>query len=452
MIRITAKSIKYIACAILFKVILDWSYVILSKSTYDVEFVLDCNYVKLFLSYIVVLIEAGLIARFENEKAFLFRLILFFTMIPLASIYGMRDDSSIYFLTVSLSFIFVELVLFRVKAFSTFVNGSPNGLILYSNIKGSEDNNLPKLISMVCVVFVLATLALMYMYNGLPRISSLNLNNVYELRNTYGTSKYLNYMLSLTAYVLVPFGVARATAGSKKYAVVFWLSIQFLLFLWTGHKTWLLSIALLIGMVMFSLKKIKEITVFLFLTLLAAGGAFFSTKSSILAYIFTYFNRRVLLNPASLKYFYYDYFIEKGNDLIGVSGTILAPLFPETIVKSDYAYEISEIYTGIPSNANTGLFGGDFANIGVFVFVVTPILLFLLGALISRSSINCGRVFTIILFSYLAFSFNDQGIFQYFMDFKGIALVLLILLYKKSYEQNGCRITKKKKTKFVLLK
>ena len=427
---------KFVVLSMIFKIIMDWSYLYLSNSAFSYEYVLAVDSLKLLISYMIVFVQSWLTTRCKKESAFLFRLIIFFTMIPLSTVYAMRDESNIYYLLTMVTFMIVEALLF--KSNIRFDVGNRNsqikGIYIENISYSAKESQISRVVNAGVMLISLLTLLLMFRNNGLPRLDTLFLDNVYSLRATYTTTKYLGYLTSLTTYVLVPFGVASSICKKKNGLVLFWFFVQFALFLWTGHKTWLFSIALLIGMILYTKHILSENLVFTAVTVLTLIGCLLADSNNYaMTFVFSLFNRRVLLNAASLKFFYYDYYVVKSNALIGTSGTILAPFFPQAEANANYATTISQLYTGITSNANTGIYGGDFANLGIMVFFITPLLLLFFAYLVRRSSEKCGRTFTVILFSYLAFSFNDQGIFQYFMDFKGVVLILLIVWYRYSY-------------------
>ena len=433
----------FICLAVLFKAILDWSYLLLSKSAFSNEYVFDISWLKLIFSYLAVIVMSLFTSFSRKTSVFLFRIIIFFTLIPLSTVYAMRNESSVfYFLTIG-SFVLVELLLLYHPGYICTSSKTEGWQTIRSTVHEEQDCMPTKSVALIstvsncsslfCILAAGITVFLLFHYNGIPSFRTLQLNNVYSVRAAYQTTKYLGYLTSLTSYVLVPFGIAKGMSQKKAGKVLFWFAIQFLLFLWTGHKTWLFSIALIAGVMLMVKKVISERTFFLLIIFVVLFGCITFQSSNAFRYVFSLFNRRVLLNSASLKYFYYDYFVKKGNQLIGVAGTVLAPFFPHKGIDVPYAEIISLQYTGVISNANTGLYGGDFANIGVMVFAATPLLLVLFDKMVSHCSRKCGTDFASILFVYLAFSLNDQGLFQFFLDFKGIVLILLVCIYRMSY-------------------
>lgn len=429
----------FMIIAIIFRMILDWSYIILSNSEHSIEFALKFSPVKMLLSYVAIIFICYETYNKKKISVFFYRIIIFFTIIPVSSVYCMRDGSSVFFFLTVLSFLYAEFIAFRIKLTGNSartkrsLTEQPERIPDNTNKQKKEPVFSAKALSVVSALIALMVVTIMYKYNGLPKLGTLNLNNVYVVRGSYQTTWFLSGLSSLTAMVIVPFGVAKAKLRNSKTQILFWWAVQFCLFLWTGNKTWLFSIFLLLGIMVIIERGYSPNIMFLGVTAFTLLPFIFLGRGSwVYNYIFDYLNRRVLLDPAALKFFYYDYFIPEGNPIIGLSGTIFASFFPGLNEGSilNYPFIISTQYTGITSNAGTGLYGGDMANLGIAAFAIVTLLLIFFSFLIEQANRQCGAEFTMLLFTYLSFSFNDQGIFSYFLDFQGILLAVIVMIYR----------------------
>lgn len=428
-------DIFYLLILLTFRGVLDWSYNILGKVQFDVEFDIRLNLLKCIFSYIALVFLAAPTYGSKKLSFLFYRMILLFTIAPLSCVYAWRNENSVFFVLVVLTFFIAEYIVLRTKYISQSVSRI--------HLRNKQSS---KLVCSCSVLLSLITLFLMYGTNGIPSLSTVLLDTVYEVRSNFSVSTYLTYLLFVTSLVLVPFGLADAYTRKKPVLLVFYFLTQIVLFLWTGNKAWLFSLLLFIGIIVILKLKKGFNLFFLGVCAITAVGCL-TNQTDIGIGIFSLINRRVLLDPAALKFFYYDYFIVNDHSTIGFAGTLLAPIvnfLHPTGSLPDYAYTISSIYTDSPSNAVTGLYGGDFAHFGVFSFILVPIALVFFSFLVEVSNKRSGSMFTILLFSFLAYFFNDQKIVPYFLDFRGIILIFIVLLYSgASYYKNKIAPTAK---------
>lgn len=413
-----------IVLAFFYRYYLDLSYLMISDD-YPIEFPIKTNYLKVIISYIILIPLIGITYREKSVLSYLFRVIVFFTIIPLSSIYAMKDESNVFFLLTCISFVAVELVLFKKRFKKEFQ-------IQQKNV----DSLKLKIVRYVCFFILSITLILMYVQLGTPSLMALVLDDIYDLRQSFQISSYTNYILYVSTQVCIPFGIADGYIRKSKKQILTIILFQFLFFLWTGHKTWFFSIFLMFGMIfLLSIRKSLDY-LFVALTALCMLGYYGNDNLIINKSVTSLINRRVLLDPAALKFNYYDYFVVKGHHPNLVAGTVLAPIFSTTASESeeDYAYTISEIYTDKSSNAGTGLYGGDVASVGIFVFLLVPLSLVFLANITRKTEYAMGRNFTLLLLVYIFFSFNDQRIIQYLLDIRGVVLIAM-LLFLSQYRQ-----------------
>lgn len=398
---------------------LDLSYVITSEG-YPVEFPIRPNSYKMVLSYLMLIPLVLVTYRERTVLSYLFRVVVFFTIIPLSSVYAMKDESSTFFFLTCMSFLAVELLLFKKKH---------NNKVFERRSECSINSSRLRIVRISCFLVLSITLVLMYAQLGVPSLMALVLDNIYDLRQSFQISTYTSYILYVSTQVCIPFCIADGFVRKSKLQILLAMLFQFVFFLWTGHKTWFFSIFLMLGIIVIMKMKKSLDYLFVALTLLCIIGYYGKENLVINKSVTSLVNRRVLLDPAALKYNYYDYFVVKGHHPNLVAGTVLAPLFSGWAkeAEQEYSYTISDIYTDKSSNAGTGLYGGDVASVGLFVFVLVPLALLFLAYLTKRTEFSVGRNFTLLLLIYIFFSFNDQRIIQYLLDIRGVFLVIMLL-------------------------
>lgn len=439
LIRAKAATIRwndvlFVLSALIYRVMLDWGYKVLSTSYFKVQFALNINEEKVLLSYIIVLILCMLTVHKSGSKVFFIRMLLFMTVIPNTSVYGMRDGSSVFFVWVTLSFAITEIFVLNLKFWR-------NDEIRKKNIRNKtyefgrkkhirKTDQVGTLINIILMLFTIITIICMYVSNGMPGTIALNLYKVYEVRNSYQASKYLNYAISLVSTVIVPFGMADGYATGSKGKFIFYTIVQLTLFLWTGNKVFLFSLIIIIGLLIIIRCRLTRNVFFYGITSITfLGNLSCIFENEIFEFIFSLVNRRMLLDSATLKYFYYDYFVVHDQTVLGLGGTVLAPFWGKGL-GTEYRYDLSYYYTGMKSNANTGIFGGDFAQLGIFAFVVVPVLLIMLFYLIERVEHYCGSAFVLLFFVYTIYYLNETCIFLYLFNFTGILVCIISLFYR----------------------
>lgn len=429
--------------AILFRCFLDLSYSRLSETS-PVEFPLRINILKMLLSYLVVAFLILITYKRDLVSSFLFRILTFFTIIPLSSVYAMKDESSVFFFLTVITYAAVQVLFIKNHRERKGIKTSSSSFKSVSLIRYS------------CLFFLLITVLLMYLQLGIPSLAALVLENVYDIRQDFSVSNYTRYMLFVCAQVIVPYGIADGYARKSRIQVIICIAVQLLFYLWAGSKTWFFSIFLLLAIMLLLPDRKKLDLFFVGLTLLCALGYHIS-DNRIGQTVGSLLNRRVLLDPAALKFSYYDYFLVKDNGRVYFASTLLGPVFKElSKAKSDYPEDISIKYTDKPSNAVTGIYGGDIANWGWLAFFFVPVFLYFLAVLAEKSKYRIGSAFTYLFLSYLFFAFNDHRIVSYFLDFQGAAFIIILYFIsrrprpaKKHSEVSGQMITSGDHVKFA---
>ena len=411
------------------KIVCDSSYYLLSSSAYSMEFSLKTNFIKNIITMTWLTLAYFITFQKKNGIIFFLRMIIFFTLIPMGSVVWMRDDNILYYSIVMLSFCFVEIyILFlgiarrkRATRVETMIKTDYKPVLTW----------ISKFTSKICLFLCVLLIVLLYFDYGIPKLTALNIYDVYTIRESLNLGKTESYIMTIVTGIIVPFGIADGIEHKKIGKVVFYTVSQFIIYLWTGNKIYAFSLLLIYLVLTIYKLRLGMSAFFLSFTCVGALGCLTSIKNnSLFDTIFSVYNRRMLLDSAALKFFYYDYFIVEGNPIVGVAGTLLAP-FIKMGKPNEYRQLLYKKYTGVVSNANTGLFGGDIASLGVLSFFVVPILLIILLQFIQKMSEEISPQFALLLFCYIIYRLNETCIFIFFFDFTGLALFVLVYSYKR---------------------
>lgn len=425
---------RYIWLCILFKALIDWSYYILSDSAFKIQFHLDFNFTKYVVSYILLFLLSYELSKSGKVSGFFLRFLNFICIIPISCVYGMADESTVFFGGVYICFFLVVVLTrkYRILLGSYVILDSKSNLDMYAN--GYQDERISiiaKGINVICFLVGGLVVVLMYLKNGVPTLSAFIFSKVYEIRSQYISSSYLNYVITVVTGIIVPIEIAFGMQNKKKLQVIFFSTIQVMLFLWTGNKIYLFSMLLIYAVFIIVKLNISIDTIYIGMIGVAIAGNLSSiVENTFSDAFFSFFNRRMILDSATLKYFYYDYFIVNNHPKSLFAGTLLAPIFGSGNTE-DFRTIIAESYTGYSSSANTGLFGGDIACIGIGAVTIVPFLLILTIILIEQTYKYFGAYFTLIMYIYIIYRFNEICIYTFYMDFSGLLLILFTLLYKK---------------------
>lgn len=421
---VESKIVLFFIITVGYKFILDIGFVtVLSKV--DMSYPMDFNIFKYIIGIIFVMLIFVCIDHKEKLISnFAFELHLYIGIIPLSVIYAFCNESTVYFVSTCCAFILV-IICFNLKSYVAVDN-----LIRIKDIK--------------YIVFICFTLvvSIVFIYiiinNGLPTLTALNIYDVYELRreNSFIQNKYIGYLYQWIIYIIIPFIIAYCLVKKKVLISIILFICIFILFLYSGNKTSLFSIPLILVGYILSQRKSTNLKLFSLFSL----GILFST----LIYLalgnynfYTLFVRRVLLLPAQIKFYYYDFFSH--NNYVGFENTLWGSIFG---FDPQYSYGVSNTigsiyYNSIDCNANAGFMAEGymrFGILGIFIaFIVFAFVLYLLNMLQKKT----GYTFTMTAFIYAIYSLNDRGIIDPIIFGPFLILCLICIFYNEGENDNA---------------
>jgi hypothetical protein len=260
---------------------------------------------------------------------------------------------------------------------------------------------------------------------GLGRIS-FDLTSVYEVREEFLTraGRFMGYLVPWQGYVLNPALLLIALRRRSLLIGLTGLALQLLLFGMTGFRAFLFIPALLLAFYVIAPR--RQLTAIVLAGMLAVIGLalvlYAWLEQPLIPLLLI---DRVVVVPAEIHYWYYDFFGVHGQAPLQLSQSILAGLST-----SHYQVPIAEVigwtYIGSEASANVGLFGDAYANFG-FAGCAAFALLFavVLKAIDAAARATDPRI-AAALVAVPAFELVNAGLLTTLLT-HGLALAVLVL-------------------------
>lgn len=347
-----------------YKVMLDITFLFIISPLYDYRTFMELhiNSTKLAESCLILILL--ILVTPNDEKRFsnvFLAMQLEIMIIPMLSIYGLRDGNRTFMYAVCLSYFLQTIILKKEKEIKVSIRIKENQFIFWG----------------IIAFLIFLSVGLMLIKYGIPDLKALKLENVYEVRQENTLSFPLQYFIPWLAGVILPILFILGIEKKKLGLTVGTLALQFYIFLTFGNKSHLFALVLVFGVYMLKKKN-------LLLKGLYIGMPFLVIVSDIL-YLINYkfliilslFTRRVLMVPAILKFEYYEFFSQ--HKKVYFADGIIGKLFG---IESPYPQNVSKViaeYIGIPeSSCNTGYWGDAYANMGIIGVVLFSVILALI--------------------------------------------------------------------------
>ena len=421
--RDTKAVITLFLAMLLLKFSLDVSYWVLLTQE-SATFRADFSPMKYILGLICcITLFFGFRHTQRKVSVFLLYMVYMLQFIPITTIYALGNDSTEYYLSLFFAFLLCQML----------VGWTKDHPVLERNTAISKT---------MCLGFAgitALTLGLIILKNGVPSLTALNLLNVYELRSSgsFQLSKYGSYLLGFAVTVLLPMMITKCLLKKRYLLAGLACGVIFLLYLYSGHKTYLFSVPLVVVGVLWAKREnfYQEffITGSLGFSALSLLTCVFSNETGLLRrYLYPLFIRRTMFVSANNKFKYFDYFSQRPK--MGLGGIFPRWLFPienpyETI---RYNYEISEIYYGAPEmNSNTGFLAEGYMRFGHLGTFLVLILFAILLKQTDRLQKRASYAMALGIFIYPVFALADAHLLDSFVSGPWLILLLILLFYKE---------------------
>ena len=428
MLKIKQRNI--ILWSIIFRSLIDIVYItIISK--HFARFALEINYKKYILSWLLFILSLMIIEKIISKKhtktsVLICYIVYFINYIPTISLWALANFPNAFF-------IYVNIYWYMILIF----------MLCYSHIsirpvKLHIDSRVSKiLLYIIFILFAFFAIFFSYKYNDLKLHFSLL--DVYDLRfkaRNYDIGTIMNILYRCASTLVFPLYAITFLIKRKWLLFIFVCYLQLLMFSIAGHKFFFFIIPVAVLAYFFYDDKYLKLIPKIFSIMVGVSfieKAFFNTY-----YIASFFVRRMMYVPALLNYYYYDFF--KSNPPIFFSTDMI--LSQTGLVKSPYKIPIPRLiasyyYNSPETNANTGMLGDAFANLGVYGVIIFPIIFFVFLVLIDIITYKVPKKYFIgVIVSMIVALTNGKlnGILYFYI----VPLTpLLILLYNtmKNKEQ-----------------
>ncbi len=413
-----------------FKASLDLSYwIILTRDT--VTYQADFSPLKyaLGLGWCVVLFF-GIRHTERKVSSFLLYLVYLFQIIPITTIYSLGNDSSAYYNVLCIGFFLCELI----------VGFTWNLSLLKRN------SFITKALNVSFAVLSVGLILIIIYKNGVPSLTALNLYDVYELRGSgsFQLGGYLNYLLVWLMSVFLPVGLTVSILKKKYILSAALCGTIFLIYLYSGHKTYLFSIPLILVGVIWAQRKNFYNEIFVVGSLGASALSFLScvtAEGGLINKIYSLIIRRTMFVSANNKFKYFDYFTQ--HPKMGIYG-----IFPRWMIDVDsyyetvdYTYDISAIYFNKPEmNSNTGFLAEGFMRFGHIGTILVLVVFALLLKQADKLQDRMGYAFAAGLLIYPVFSLNDAHLLDSFILGTWMILMVILMFYTNTPTQGRRRL------------
>jgi hypothetical protein len=260
---------------------------------------------------------------------------------------------------------------------------------------------------------------------GLARIS-FDLTAVYEVREEFldQVAPFMGYLVPWQGYVLNPALLLIALRRRSLLLGALGLGLQLLLFGMTGFRAFLLIPALLLVAYLFGQRR--------HLAALALAGMMAVIGIALLLYAWLdqpliplLLVDRVIVVPAEIHYWYYDFFGVYGQAPLQLSQSILG-----AFTTIHFSVPIAEVigwrYMGSAASANVGVFGDAFANFGFAGCAIFALLLALVFKAVDAAGRAASPRVGAALLAMPAFQLVNTGLLTTLLT-HGLALAILVL-------------------------
>lgn len=338
-------------------------------------FTFGVNWVNIFFSIVYIgIISYFIIMQVDGVKTFFSFMLILQVIIPMLCLYSFTEEFvsyNIYVLMCIVCFIIISLASsINIDLINNFSNVTFSRLFL------------PFMTIITCF-----TLARYIMLNGLG-IFNLDITKVYDyrllLRETMvGAFAYLD---AWTIKIINPFCIVYSLYRRKKFLLIFFVTLQVMLFGFSSHKSVLFSAFVLVVFYYMTplliKKKSSVVWCFIFANLFPLC-LYFKDITGIWCGLF----KRLFFTPATLNFYYYDYFSVNGFDWFRQS-------FLRHFVSSNYDLLLPRIigleyFGNMETNANTGFLGAGYAQGGFLVMIVYSVII---GMLINVIAAFCKKL------------------------------------------------------------
>jgi hypothetical protein len=262
---------------------------------------------------------------------------------------------------------------------------------------------------------------------GITDLRAMNIQKVYEIRSerTYGA--LWGYLINWVPSTFLPCPMCVAVYYKKMWLVALSVFMQAYLYLFTGNKTVLFSIVLILLSYLFV--HMKEIFTSLWLGALGFVSAlscaiYWLTGSIGLLQIIPV---RLFSVPAVLSFHHYEFFSQ--NPKLHLSESIFGRILGIESPYSEFSTFLVSPWKG--ANANTGYLADAYDNGGFLMMIVFSILLGLILVLVDMISTSRTLPVFVAVFTYTMIILTDTPLLTTLLTGGLVLNIVILYLFKR---------------------
>jgi len=235
---------------------------------------------------------------------------------------------------------------------------------------------------------------------------------------------FIGYLVPWQGYVLDPALMLIGFRRRSPLLIIGGLALQMLLFAMTGFRAFLLLPLLLLGLFLIARRRNLAALVLMGMMLVVgiALGVYAWLDAPIVPALLV---DRVIMVPAEIHYWYYDFFWVHGQPPLQLSQSLLAAL-SYTHYKVPIAEVIGWQYMHTAASANVGLFADAFANFGFVGCGIYALLFALVLKAVDAASRDTDPRVAAALLGMPAFQLVNTGLMTT-LSTHGLALAVIVL-------------------------
>lgn len=418
----------FLLCA-LYRFIMDYYYVHNVAPLWAYAgLTLDYNGAKVALSIVIAIVIFFAINWEDNEIYNILLQCMFVVMLmPLLSYYGLANKPSSFILVGSLGFYMTVLIANRAPNRKLHISYSKSGFIVHVDI--------------IATVILIFTVLYMIRAYGI-HINAIEMYNslIYDIRRLQSDVQFsglMKYLITWSYKIICPLLIALSLSRREIVKSIFFVFLQFIMYLCSPHKEMIFSIVLVVGA--YYIARRKQFCYWLVGGLTSALLIETILKNRSIGAFIGATLRRLLFLPASIKYEHFTYF--STHDKLMLSEGSLGRLLGITYELGDQTtgQVIAAYFHGSQSNSNTGYLAYSYDDFGFIGIIVASILVGLLIVLLSRIVSERNKLFILSVSVYPFVEMNDIPLLTLILT-GGIAILFLSAIILEARNPSDMKI------------
>lgn len=412
-------------CILLYKIIFDFSYMVLMQGDATEAYKLNFNIYKFIFGYFIIIGMYFIINKINgNLSRSIIKIFFCLMFIPITTMYAGKNYLTTNYLLILIEFLIIILTIIILE--ELFKKNKKN------HIRVENKKFLMVTSNIIYYAFLINTIIVIFAcfyYNGLPSLEAINISNVYEVREQFYLPKILNYLYNFEVKFILTFLIILYLHKKKYIQLSLMILALLILYLYKGDKITLLSLPLAIGVYyifkLYSKYKVDKFIPCIFTVIVTISSIMYN----IVRMIFSVFVRRLLIVPANLKFIYLDFFSK--NPKIGIVGTIFNAIvkMQDPYANMPYQNLMAGIYIGsYEMYSNTGFLAEGYARFGYIGIIIIPIIFGIILSIINNSANKNGISFMMAIAALPFLNLNDSFLLPS-LTFGGILLLIIVSIF-----------------------